>query len=355
MIEWRLSGVRIAYDPNVDWNETYQILKRELDEGTLRFHNPEDNVTVLQLSIAMGYTPEDDSISAAAEAGLVRILRFLLDEGSINPNSVSVIDDYPPLTLAADNAQVECVRLLLADPRVDPNNAAGDTTALVQACSASISDRRQRYIDVVQLLLKDRRADPHWYDSLALSSPTARGDVYEIVQLLLDDGRADPNDDDGLPFIETVESGAVRCLTLLLRDPRTRPWVRDGRALSIACERYYPDVVKLLLKDGRIDPNSGGESALHAAISLGNNDKSGTIIKLLLADDRTYAAAAGNTPLGHAIRIHNVIAVRLLLANPEVLEELDKTALSEAEQQPFQSREVVNLVRMALETKSHRD
>lgn len=89
-------------------------------------------------------------------------------------------------------------------------------------------------------------------------------------------------------------------------------------------------------------------------LSLGNNEKSVAMIKLLLSDDRTYPAIDGNTPLKRAITIHNILAVELLLANVEVLEEPNESDLELAEQQPYVDRQVETLIRAALERKSDR-
>lgn len=151
------------------------------------------------------------------------------------------MNNYPPLTLAADNAQVESMRLLL----------------------------------------KDGRADPSLFDSLVLSAPSDLGeDVYEIVQLLLDDGRANPDDGDSEPFILTVTYGGVRCLALLLKDKRTRPWARDGKALVDACETGNIDTAKLLLSDDRTYPAIDGNTPLKRAITIHNI----LAVELLLAN-----------------------------------------------------------------------
>src|SRR3990172_11546224 len=63
-----LSGARIDYDGVVDWNQTYQILKIELQKQVPSFHNNEDNIAVLRVLLAMGFSPENsyESLSKAA-------------------------------------------------------------------------------------------------------------------------------------------------------------------------------------------------------------------------------------------------------------------------------------------------
>lgn len=346
-----LSQRRIEFYTDVDWNETYQILKRELARAKAghnpSFWNKEDNATVLEILLSLGYKPEDSygSLSMAVKHGSVNILHFLLSEGGIDPNDVAVMDHYPPLTLAADNAQPEAVKLLLADPRVDPNNDEGDTTALVQACSVSRGNEA-RYVEVVHLLLQDGRADPTWNDSKVLSVVSYFGDYAEIVRLLLEDGRADPSDGNGEALILASTRGREKIVALLLADPRTVPWAQDGEALIGAVEEEEASVVKLLLKDGRVNPSTRDGAALVIA-AQGGTDVSLDVLKLLLSDDRTYAAINNNAALKAAIENENIEAVELLLEDADVLQELSEEDLTLAEETG--NAEITQLVRSALD------
>ncbi|CAH6421262.1 Ankyrin repeat protein [uncultured virus] len=87
----------------------------------------------------------------AAREGLVGILTFLLEEGSIDPNAI-IAGTYPPLIHAIRTGQVESVRVLLADKRVDVNIYHEGHTPLMWAI-------HQNDIQIVELLVNHPRVD----------------------------------------------------------------------------------------------------------------------------------------------------------------------------------------------------
>ncbi|CAH6420631.1 Ankyrin repeat protein [uncultured virus] len=342
-----LSGRRIDFAADVDWKQVYQLLQSELQSAKIRFWNEADNATVVELLVKMGYSPGSNapSLSEACQRGLVAIVRYLLAEGSIDPNDTSLKHHYPPLSLACDEARVEVVKLLLADPRVDPNNEEGHATALMQACTVALDGRRADYIEVVRLLLEDGRADPTWHHSVFISAINF-ADNDEVVRLLLADGRADPSDDDSMSLVVACSEGRTKTVKLLLEDGRAQPWVDNGNALIQAVVSNEYEIVEMLLQDKRVDPNvRDGESLL---ISLSQNDASSNeMSKLLLADDRTYPAIRDNAAIKTAIRSDNSELVGMLLEDPDVLELLSEDDLKLADQ--VGNLQVIDLVRNALE------
>jgi ankyrin repeat protein len=313
-----LSERRVKFDKSVDWNQTYQILKRELAKADPDFWNEEDNATVDRVLLSMRYEPNISALSVAARGGQTNILLFLLGEGSINPSEIAGDEYLPPLTLAADNARPEAVRLLLTDDRVGPNDNRGDTNALSQACLTTMDGKLAEYIEVVRILLEDTRVDPTWAESFCLIAASELGDNNEILQLLLADGRADPNADYGEPFIRACAEGRAKMVALFLNDPRMVPWSKEGEALISAARNGQANVVKLLLEDGRIDPNSQEAEALIEAVM----EKERDVVRLLLADDRTHAAYDDNLALMIAIRRGDKEIIKLLLNDDEVIAEL---------------------------------
>ncbi|HEY8027473.1 MAG TPA: ankyrin repeat domain-containing protein [Burkholderiaceae bacterium] len=81
----------------------------------------------------------------------------------------------PPLLVAARNGLAICVRALLADRRVDPNQTFGDgSTALMLAAERG-------HVDVVAVLLNDARVEPR----------KARPDGATALNLAVENGYAE--------------------------------------------------------------------------------------------------------------------------------------------------------------------
>ncbi|CAH6420619.1 Hypothetical protein POVR2_LOCUS207 [uncultured virus] len=185
------------------------------------------------------------ALSTAAEYGDILRLQSLLAAGRIDPNDTSLRHKYPPLTLAADNGRVEAVRLLLADARVDPNNNEGDTTALIQACYASLDGLRDEYVEIVELLLASG-ADPDAYDNRPLIAASEFADNYRIVDLLLF-YHADPNGDYGEPLLRAAQHERVGIVSSLLSDDATNAAAGENAALWQAIETGNLDILEMLL------------------------------------------------------------------------------------------------------------
>ena len=80
---------------------------------------------------------------------------------------------------ACENGHGDVVRILLADPRVEPS--AIDNQAI--RCASWFG-----YSEVVKLLLADPRVDPTVWDNAAISMASYRGHL-EVVKMLLADPR----------------------------------------------------------------------------------------------------------------------------------------------------------------------
>ena len=84
------------------------------------------------------------------------------------------VQDNLALLEACYYGNFEIVRLLLADPRVDPR-AAGNWPVQISS--------KEGYFEIVRLLLDDRRVDPTADDNLALKWAISNGHT-DVVQLL---------------------------------------------------------------------------------------------------------------------------------------------------------------------------
>jgi ankyrin repeat protein len=93
------------------------------------------------------------------------------------------------------------------------------------------------------------------------------------------------------PLFKSVRSGNLDGVVAALatEDPSVVHWMLDN-ALHMAAKEGHYDIVELLLKDGRIDPNAvnkAGYTALHSALLL----KHPRIVYLLLKDPRVDPTA----------------------------------------------------------------
>ena len=147
------------------------------------------------------FSQSDDSWSPFAESclnGHLLIVKLLLQNDDPGANYGGA------LSLASENGHAEVVELLLKDRRADP--AVNDSYALRMA---SIN----RHLRVVDLLLQDGRADPAARDSNSLRMASARG-YLQIVVRLLEDGRSDPLALDGESLRLYGDDDVVRALQM---------------------------------------------------------------------------------------------------------------------------------------------
>ena len=115
-------------------------------------------------------------------------------------------NDNKAIRIASEHGNADLVRLLLADPRVDPtahNNEA------IRAAS------HNGYTYVVKLLLDDGRADPAAFNNGAIRDASHNGYI-DVVRLLLTDPRVDPTAADN----DAIRGARTEIVTLLLKDPR---------------------------------------------------------------------------------------------------------------------------------------
>ena len=195
-------------------------------------------------------------------------------------------DEGEEFALACRNGDVEEVRRLLADPRVDPGYSNNE--AIREACARG-------HVEVVRLLLADRRVDPtdYYNDTMRLACENGHADV---VRLLLIDSRADPGDNDNSAVRQACSRGHVDVVRLLLADPRVNPAAFHNDAIRRASENGHVEVVRLLLADGRIDPSDYSNDAVRWARHKGHVE----VVQLLMQDPRVAekGTSAETRPVG---------------------------------------------------------
>ena len=144
----------------------------------------------------------------------------------------------------------------------------------------------------------------------------------DIVRLLLEDGRMNPGLDNSYPIFFASENGLVESLRLLLIDGRADPTiVEDFRSvISFAAEYEQLEVVRLLLLDGRADPAAGGNEALIIAATQGDEE----MVALLMRDGRVDPSDQDNQATREAIAGKHWGVVYLLAQDRKVMRSLKK-------------------------------
>ena len=164
----------------------------------------------------------------------------------------------------------------------------------------------------VEVLLGSNKVDPRNNDNNAIRI-AIENNYSEIVKLLLEDGRADPNYHDS-SIRWAASKGYTEVIRLILEDGRVNPVDDDNYPLNIAAEFGRIEVVKLYLKDGRADPGNGDNFALTKAAEKGHVE----VVKLLLKDPRVKPDE-NNGALQLASRHGYIEVVKVLLQDPRVV------------------------------------
>jgi len=235
---------------------------------------------------------------------------------------------------AVYNDQIELVSMLLekgVDPSIQNNHAIHIATS-------------QNYIDLVRILLNDPRVDPSINHNWDIREACMNG-YTEIVKMLLNDSRVDPSDLDNEAIISTCCRGHTEIIKLLLKDSRVNPTARNNLTIIRATLWQNSDIVRLLLQDGRIDvgefedvflacidndPNkiielisNGVDPCAFDNMLIGWASKHGhaNLVKILLKDLRVDPSAMKNFSIihaSHASGSHNINIVKKLLKDPRV-------------------------------------
>ena len=82
-------------------------------------------------------------------------------------------------------------------------------------------------IEIVQILLHDKKFDPSWRINLLLRKAVGDGKV-EIVKLLLKDPRVDPSVNNNEPLATATKRGLTKIIELLKADPRVQAKMTKG-------------------------------------------------------------------------------------------------------------------------------
>ena len=243
-----------------------------------------------------------DVLKTGTEASAIALLaRTTIDTSKVLPNG-----DTTLLRIAARRGHLNCVQLLLENPKANPGDAL----------QGAVANGHTLCLDV---LLKDTRCNPnHCRVWTPLFFASFKGHK-ECVKLLLRHPDIDPNqgrrEDKQSPLDEAVRGLKVECVAMLLAHPRINlnKACSDGKSpLHEACTPKYDDdddvrakrrtILSLLLSDEAIDVN------IHTAmpyvlvnytpLCLAVSWKYYDAVELLLRDERVTLQAAHKDILG---------------------------------------------------------
>lgn len=235
--------------PGSDWRRAYLHLEvTVLALGSQKTSNPftvaRHNLLAVEVLIELGCDPsqdESEALALAAQDEQVEVVKLLLEDGRSHPGA----DDNDALVLMIEKDELEWAKRLVRDPCVDPS--ADRDRALRTACMLGKAE-------AVEVLLEDERVDPMQEgegEPCALTEATQNGRV-SVLELLLRDERCDPSGRDNEAVISAAWSGSCDAVRLLFSDPRVDPSADDNHAMRCAVDRGYGEIQKLLLADPRV-------------------------------------------------------------------------------------------------------
>ena len=227
-----LSGLRMQYEPLTNWKQVYQIVKSH--SGSI--WNEYDNVTASKILERMGHKSYLTEMTRCCETGTVQIMSHILAE-----------------------------RSSLEDPYLLPYVMRGsDRLGWTHALDLAVLNSQP---NIVSLLLQD-----------GIVCPIAIEEEYNIPILMYAClARPQEQDDQATPSSNNLIQRQVATVKLLLADDRIVPTIRE----LYRCIR--PEILQVLLEDGRVDPTDGNSNKpLMQAISRQNEGK----VRVYLADER---------------------------------------------------------------------
>lgn len=161
---------------------------------------------LIELCLDIGLDPRTD-VGLCGHIGEANwILPHLCQRGKLSsvnrllkcPELQSSLGTLPCIMYAVTGGHVHVIHRLLQDPRIDINLKG----SLVAACV-------RKRLDIVQLLLSDKRCDPTYNECDAINVCIGRG-YTDILQVLLNDSRVPPDAKfNRYPFMLTPETDSI--------------------------------------------------------------------------------------------------------------------------------------------------
>lgn len=165
---------------------------------------------------------------------------------------------------------------------------------------------------MVRVLLADPRIDPRAGDLCALAAACEHGRL-QVVQLLLADGRVDPAARKNAALMSALSSRSWDVVMELLQCPSVDPSAGGNAAIRAATEDGKADVLARLLGDPRVDATAGAHHCLRAAAQKNDCLALGLLlacdrVRRTLASDALISSCQAAAQLGHLEALHVLLS-----------------------------------------------
>lgn len=139
-----------------------------------------------------------------------------------------------------------------------------------------------------------------------------------VVKMLLREARIEPARNGSNVLREAIQKGHLKIVKALLEDKRVQPTDQHSICLVDAVTTGHIGILQALLLDGRADPKALGSRAMSLAASLGRD----AMVSLLLVDGRASVDAALATATGPVMQLFAGLPESMYEeTNPEYIDE----------------------------------
>ena len=295
----------------------------------------EANIWDVQATDFHGHT----EIAWAARRGYEGVVRVLLEQTDVNPDTPDTKYGRTPLSLAAQNGHEEVVGLLLERNDVNPEKA--DKWRKTPLSKAVAYGRE----GVVRMLLERGGANPNTADSVfgqTLFSWAAEHGHEGIVNILLERSDANPDKADEwsqTPLLWAAKNGHDGIVRMLLEKNDVNPDKADKWAqtpLLRAATNGHEGIVRMLLEGNDVNLDKAN-SLSRTPLSRAAENSHERVVRMLLersvVNPSTANTESGRRLVWAAANGHEVI-VRVLLerndVNPDKADRWSRTPLLQA-------------------------
>ena len=186
----------------------------------------------------------DETLRGAVRANQTEIVHLLLSDDRVNPT----VNRYEPIGIALQMSNPDIVELLLRNKHV--THSAGAVELYQDVFQVAV---QRNWVDIVKFLLTELpqgSVNPAAKDNLAMRMTGFYG-YAEIMELLLKDKRADPTAHRNEALRQAVHRYHYEVVRLLLEDFRVRPGIGLIHSMIL---RGYTDAAKILFRAGHTFP-----------------------------------------------------------------------------------------------------
>lgn len=218
----RITHTDLRPRKGADWKRAYTYLEDSVGQDN-PFVYALDNTLALSVLLELGYNPrydEDEAIVIAAERANVEAVKVLLTDPRVDFTASDEIAD-----LLIDKDEVTVLEQFLSDLYL------GDGTAIARAAVVGS-------VKILKLLLAQPDGDPTltvpYIEGDSLAQAIEAGEI-ESVRILLEDGRCNPSADSNKLLEHALINEQDEIIALLLADERVQEGLReDGLHLDLS-------------------------------------------------------------------------------------------------------------------------